>query len=62
MPPVVLDILLPRTDAGVLVQVIVASLLFGNALWLVRRNRDLVIFVAGLATLTAGLMGLRTLH
>ncbi len=36
--------------------------LFGIALWFVRRNRDLVWFVACLATLTAGLMGLRTLH
>jgi len=36
--------------------------IYGVALWFVRRNRDLVWFVAGLATFTAGLMGLRALH
>jgi len=53
---------LPTTDGGVYAQAIGALLIYGLALWLVRRNRDLVWFVAGLATLTAGLMGLRALH
>jgi hypothetical protein len=54
--------LLPTTDGGVYAQAIGAVVIFGVALWFVRRNRDLVWFVAGLASLTAGLMGLRTLH
>jgi len=57
-----IDFLLPATDGGVYAQAIGALVLHGIALWFVRRNRDLVVFVAGLATLTAGLMGLRTLH
>lgn len=57
-----IDFLLPATDEGVYAQAIGAFVLFGIALWFVRRNRDLVWFVVGLATLTAGLMGLRTLH
>jgi hypothetical protein len=56
------NFLLPVTDAGVYAQAGAALLIYGTALWVVRRNRDLVQFVAGLATLTAGLMGLRTLH
>lgn len=57
-----IDFLLPATDRGVYAQAIGALVIFGLALWFVRRNRDLVLFVVGLATLTAGLMGLRTLH
>jgi hypothetical protein len=53
---------LPSTDGGVYAQAIGAVALFAIALWFVRRNRDLVWFVAGLATLTAGFMGLRILH
>ena len=57
-----IDFLLPATDEGVYAQAIGALMLFSVALWFVRRNRDLVLFVAGLATLTAGRMGLRALH
>jgi hypothetical protein len=53
---------LPSTDGGVCAQAIGAATLYAIALWFVRRNRDLVWFVAGLATVTVGLMGLRTLH
>ncbi len=56
------DFLLPATDAGVAAQAIGGLVLFLVALWFVRRNRDLVIFVVGLATMTAALMGLRMLH
>ena len=56
------DLLLPRTDAGVGAQALLAVVVFGLALWATRRNRDAMVFVAGLATFTAGLMALRTLH
>lgn len=62
MKDFLLDLALPRTDAGVFVQVALALAAFGAALWRVRRNRDLLTFVVGLATLTFALIAVRTLH
>jgi hypothetical protein len=56
------DLLLPRTDAGALAQAIAAAVLFSVALIAVRRNRDLIWFVAGLASLTFAWFALRTVH
>lgn len=56
------DLLWPRTDAGVLVQVLTVFGVFAVALFVARRNRDLVIFLFGLVTLAAALMALRVLH
>jgi hypothetical protein len=56
------DLLLPRTDAGALVQLVVAICVFAPALWVVRQDRDLRAFVAGLATLTFAWFALRTVH
>lgn len=56
------ELLLPRTDAGVLAQTVTASAVYAAALVAVRRNRELLWFVGGLATLTLGLFALRTLH
>ena len=56
------DLALPRTDAGALAQVVVALCLFVPALWLVRRDRELRSFVAGLGTLTFAWFALRTVH
>lgn len=56
------DLLLPRTDAGAAAQAVVAAVLYLGALVAVRRNRDLVWFVAGLATLTFTWFALRTVH
>ena len=56
------DLALPATDAGVYAQAVGAFLAYGLALFLVRRNRDLLVFVVGLATITFALMALRTLH
>jgi len=56
------DLLLPRTDAAVLVQALVASVVYATALLLARRDRDLVLLVIGFATVTCGLFGLRALH
>lgn len=62
MSDLLVELALPRTDAGVLAQAGVASVIFGFAVWRVRRNPDLRIFVAGLATLTFAWFALRTLH
>jgi hypothetical protein len=56
------DLLLPRTDAGALAQAISAAMLFSVALIAVRRNRDLIWLVAGLASLTFAWFALRTVH
>lgn len=56
------DLALPRTDAGAFTQAAVAAGLFGVALWRARRNRDVLTFVAGLATITFAWFALRTLH
>lgn len=56
------DLLLPTTDGGVYAQAAGLVVVTAVALVLVRRNRDLVVFVTGVAVLTAALMALRTVH
>ena len=56
------DLLLPRTDGGVLVQALIVLPLLIGALVVVRRQTELRIFVLGVLLVTVGLMGLRTLH
>lgn len=55
------EILLPRTDAGVLAQAVAAALAFTLLLRPARRAALLQLWVGG-AVLTAGLFVLRTLH
>lgn len=62
MSDLLVELALPRTDAGVLAQVGVAASVFGLAFWRVRHNGDLRTFVAGLATLTFAWFALRALH
>ncbi len=62
MSDLLLDLALPRTDAGAFVQAAIAVLIFGIALWHVRHDRDIRTFVVGLATLTFAWFALRTLH
>ncbi|MDE0804273.1 MAG: hypothetical protein OSA99_13245 [Acidimicrobiales bacterium] len=57
-----IDLLLPRTDAGAAVQAAVAFVVFVGALLAVRRNPDLRLFVYGLGTITAAWFALRTVH
>jgi hypothetical protein len=59
---VLVDLALPRTDAGAFVQAAIAVPIFGIALWRVRHDRDIRTFVVGLATLTFAWFALRTLH
>jgi len=58
----VVELLLPRTDAGALAQAVAAAVVTTGALIAVRRNRDLLWFVGGLATLTFAWFALRTVH
>ena len=62
MSDFLLDLALPRTDAGAFVQAAIAVPVFGIALWRVRHNRDIRTFVVGVATLTFAWFALRTLH
>lgn len=57
-----IDLFLPRTDVGALAQAVVAAVVFGSALVALRRNRDLVWFVGGLAAITFAWFALRTVH
>lgn len=56
------EILLPRTDAGVLFQVVLAAVTYGTLIVAVRRNRDVLSFVVGLATITAAWFAFRAVH
>ena len=52
----------PRTDAGVLVQVIVTLLIIGGLTWAVRRERALVQLVLGIGMVVRAWSGIRGLH
>ncbi len=56
------DLILPRTDAGVLAQAVIATLVDVGGFVVVRRHRELRTNVVGLATVTAAWFGLRALH
>lgn len=56
------EILLPRTDAGVLTQLIVVLSVSGLLLWWLRHDRDLRFLVAAVAFFVLSLFGLRALH
>jgi hypothetical protein len=56
------EVLLPRTDAGALAQVVGAAVACTGALIAVRRNRDLMWFLGGLVTVTFAWFALRTVH
>ncbi len=62
MSDLLLDLALPRTDAGAFVQAAIAVPIFGIAVWRVRHNRDIRTFVVGVATLTFAWFALRSLH
>lgn len=56
------ELLLPRTDAGVALQVAVAAAVYLIALLVTWRSPEFRQVVVGLATLTAAFFALRTLH
>ena len=55
-------ILLPSTDAGVLLQAVPAIVLFGFLLVHFWKSPDARLLVIGIAIVTAGLFGLRAVH
>ncbi len=57
-----IDLLLPRTDAGVLAQAALVFPALGSALIAVRRDREWRLLVIGMLTITAAWFGLRSLH
>jgi hypothetical protein len=63
MREALLDLLLPETDRGALIQIVVAAIFWTSLLaWSVRWRREYRLFVAGLAMLTFAWFGARALH
>jgi hypothetical protein len=56
------SLLLPGTDSAVAVEAVVAAVVFGLALFAVRRDRDVRVLVFGLATVTFVFFAFRALH
>lgn len=56
------DLVLPRTDAGVVAQVIIVVVLMVAVGVLVRRESSLVTLTVGVGLVLLGLMGVRALH
>lgn len=61
-PPVLSELLLPRTDGGVLTQGAVILVALAAVAIAARRSPDLLWLVAGVAVMLLGLFGLRALH
>lgn len=57
-----MDLLLPRTDAGVALQLAVFVGLALAGIVLVRRRRDWLLLVTGLIVCGLGLFGVRAIH
>jgi hypothetical protein len=56
------ELLLPRTDAGVLFQLVFVLVVSGALLWWVRHHRDARFFVGALTFFVLGLFALRAAH
>jgi hypothetical protein len=56
------DLLLPRTDSGVLAQLLLVIVVTGVVIVVVRRERSLVTLTLGIGVFVIGLMGVRALH
>lgn len=57
-----IDVALPRTDAGAAVQAVCLIAAYVPLALVLRHHRDLLLLVTGLAVMTAGLFALRTVH
>ncbi len=57
-----MELLLPRSDAGVLAQALVVFPALAIALLLVRRDREWRVLVFGVLTISAAWFGLRAVH
>lgn len=58
----VTNLLLPTTDGGVLVQLIVVTIAFGATTWRLRRQPEWRLLAIGLWLTAYGAIGLRSLH
>ena len=56
------NILLPSTDAGVLVQVVAMLVVWVGLLFVVRGSAEARLLVGGIGMITLGWFGLRALH
>jgi hypothetical protein len=59
---VIVDLLLPATDAGVVVQFVVVGLVLVAVLWRSWSNPEARLLVIGSGLVILGLMGFRALH
>lgn len=57
-----IDLLLPRTDAGVLVQFVVATIVFAAITWSARRRPEWRLLSIGAWLAIYGVMGVRAIH
>lgn len=57
-----IDLLLPETDSGVFVQLIIFAVLMIGAFWFSRRNQEWRLVVIGTALVGLGFIGFRALH
>ena len=57
-----LDLILPSTDGGVLVQLVAVLLVFGLLLWRFRRDPEIRLVLIGSGLVILGLFGFRALH
>ena len=62
MAELINDLVAPQSDAGVVMQLIVIAVSWCAAAIAVRRNRDLLLFVTGLAVVALAWRGLAALH
>ncbi len=57
-----MELLLPRTDQGVLAQLAVAIVVLTGAVFVFRRDPDVRLLVIGIAVMTSAWFALRALH
>ncbi|MFQ5517597.1 MAG: hypothetical protein ACE5E8_08475 [Acidimicrobiia bacterium] len=58
----VAELLFPRTDAGVMVQILVVAMITAGGLVWTRYRPEVRVFVVGVAVTLAGLLGVRAIH
>lgn len=56
------ELLLPRTDRGVVAQAVVLMLLLGAGWWATRRRPEFRLLLIGVGLVLVGLTGLRAAH
>ena len=57
-----MDLLLPRTDAGVVVQLAALAAVTGIAVWSLRAKPEARLVAIGIAVVVLSLIGVRALH